>query len=154
MIELNDSFEIPQFQPQLPRVTDPDEEAYLNELLEEVTPQLPKRQRLRSKQGEADIRHRFLKAVAASRFQDAADVNVEQLRGVGKGKGQSKQVSHDLDNPEISSEEFGMSDSDFALTKREKRAKDKADRLKHAIAAASTASPAHTRKTAGKIKKP
>ena len=157
MPAFNESFEIPQWveSAQVQHVDDPDEEQYLHDLLEEITPQLPKRQRISGKKSETVLRPAFLKQAAAQRFIPAEEINTASLAApvskgnTGKGKGG---VIHNLDNPDvISSEEF--SEKDFDLSKRERAKLAKDTRRKEALQAASTSSPSQARKSVNKSKK-
>jgi len=136
-IDVDESFEIPQWVPaQQVEVLDPNEVEYLRELEEELTPCLPKRQRLFEKTPN-NI------AVLGKTAQ------AEQSH-VGKGKGCGNQGRKDAQ------QHLGASssddDSDTKMTKREKREAAK-QRKKDALLAATPASAAQTRKSINKPKK-
>jgi len=152
-VDLDDSFEIPQFQGHPEQITDPNELEYMYDLLDEPTPQLPKRQRIFGKTCESTLRRNFIQQAGAvnGRFVEAAAVNTATLAAPihkgGKGKGVVQ--GGDKDIP-ITSED--NSDSESRMTKREKK-QAAVQRKRDAIASASTSSPNQSRKTISKPKK-
>jgi len=144
-IEIDESFEIPQWVPaQCNEVLDPSEVEYLREMEEELTPCLPKRQRLFSK-----TPHNV--AVLGKTTHTGGAQHNQGATGKGKGS-----VSHDRNNAIHRDKHNGGSssddDSDAKLTKREKKAADK-QRRRDALLAASPSCASQARKSINKPKK-
>jgi len=134
-INIDDSFEIPQWVPaQDLEVLDPSEIEYLREMEEELTPCLPKRQRMFCKTPHN---------IAA--LGKSAHLSVGPPAGKDKG---NATIPPNGGNVSGSSDD----DSEAKLTKREKKAAAK-QRKKEALAAASPATPSNARKSIIKPKK-